>query len=235
LQIQTNSDTNRVAAQVSFFNHPELTFGGLTGEDSKGASAFVDDNRFAVRTEDNQNAEVVLLSVDLVKAGLPADMQAPIREYQHLKWGFFFGDTVSTEGSREHVHLGSWAAGQIADPSDFPSTGTATYSGHAIGNVFNNGNVYTSVGTYNNAWNFGARTGTVEMNFDGANLTGQTQLRNNSVVFDGVLNADQRIGGIQGNFVQGGGDPAVGVVGRFSIQESSGQVYRASGTFAAEK
>ncbi len=236
-RVWTNQDTNRVEVQVKFSQYPNLiTLGGLNGVATLGASAFVDDQRFAARTTD-ASTEVALITGELVKAGLPPEIQTLIPDYQYVKWGFFFGDTNTTPGAREHVHLGTWVAGKIADPGSFPQVGSATYTGHAIGNVYTNGSLYTAVGTYENSWDFGTRSGTVNIKkFDGVDYTGTTQLRNNSVHFNGDLSATDRTGGLQGNFVQGGGDHAAGVIGRFSLQETTGKpTYRASGTFAAEK
>ena len=239
--LRTDPVTNRAEARVALFNHPTLQFGGLSGMATQGQSAFLDDNQFAARTGTGANVEMALISGELVKAGLPPDMQNLIRKssgepYQYLKWGFFFGDVTTTGGEREHIHLGTWVAGQQSDLRNFPSVGTATYSGHAIGNVLTNNSLYTAVGSYQNAWNFGTRTGTVNMSFDGTGYTGDTRLRDSSVHFDGVLRASNRTGGLHGNFIQGGTDAAAGVIGRFSIREATGApTYRASGTFGAER
>lgn len=236
MTLQTNADTNRAATDITFSGgRPAMTLGGLTGDAGKGASAFVDDARFATRTLDGADRKAALVSGDLVKGGLPAAMQASIPEYRYLKWGFFFGDTVVTNAAqREHVHLASWVAGRVPDAGDLPTSGTASYSGHAIGNVHNAGASYTAVGTYNNSWNFAERAGVVAMEFDGTSYTGNTAITNGAV-FQGRLDATGRVGGLHGNFVEGGGDPVAGVAGRFSVQETAGEIYRASGTFGAEK
>ena len=250
--IETDPETNRVEAKIKFLDHEGMQLGGLSGNATKGASAFVDDNRFAARTVEGGTAEVAMITSDVVKPDPDGPQQdilrevkdgppEPIRDYKHLKWGYFFGDTLTKSEQLQHVHLGSWVAGKVPKPGDLPSTGTATYTGHAIGNVFNGGSRYTAVGSVENTWNFGTRRGTMEMQFDGATLNGSTKLRNNSVTFDGTLDATNRVGSVRGNFVQGVNDPAAGVIGRFSIQETpiketpDPSTYRASGTFAAEK
>jgi hypothetical protein len=218
---------------------PLLMLGGL----SSGRSAFIDDDRFAAGKD---NMAMVTANLLRDREGkLPASLNlpdgSPIPQYKHLQWGFFLGDIAGTPGSNlTHVHMGTWAAGRAADPSQLPTSGTASYSGHAIGNVANGGALYTAVGSFQNTWNFAQRAGTVNMNFDRAQYTGVTQLRSGSAVFEGNLTAPARTGSLIGNFVQpaaGGtaGTPPAGVVGRFGISESSGTPYRASGTFAAER
>ena len=133
------------------------------------------------------------------------------------------------------MHLGSWVAGELADPANFPTTGSATYTGHAIGNVYSAGDSYNAVGSYSNTWDFGSRRGTVAMDFDNVNYTGETRLRDNSITFDGVLEATGREGAVHGNFIQSESDPAAAVAGRFAVQNTEGDDYRASGTFAGEK
>lgn len=248
--LTTAEASNRIAASLTFYDidgnnlRTPLALGGLTGEASKGASAFIDNDRYGARSlNSDTTSDVALISSELVasalpdKEGLAGAPDAPIDSYQYLQWGFFFGDTMIDSATREHVHMGTWVAGAAPDPSDLPTTGSATYTGHAIGNVFNGSAQYTAVGSYSNSWDFATRRGTVDMQFDSATYTGQTQLRNNDVVFDGRLDAAGREGALHGNFVQGGGDPAAGVVGRFSIANTpgSGDTYRAAGTFAAEK
>ena len=239
--IETDPITNRVQSTLALTSIDEKIFslGGFTGDETKGTSAFVDNDTFAARTSDRSSSEMAMVTANPIKEGLPDEMQAPLREYQHLKWGFFFGDINTSETHLEHLHLGTWVAGELPDSGDLPTMGTAIYTGHVIGNVFNDASLYTATGSYHNSWDFAARRGTVDMNFDGNQYNGVTQLRTDSVVFDGVLNpvdsSINRTGGLRGNFIQGGGDAAAGVAGRFSIQETGGAPYRASGTFAAER
>lgn len=235
--IETNAATNRVKARLAFFGHPLLQLGDLS-DDTRGASAFVDDNLFAARTVAGGDAEVAMITGDVLKGALPQEMRDLIPTYDHIKWGFFFGDMLTTSGQRQHVHLGSWVAGRIPKAQDLPSIGTATYAGHAIGNVLNNGSLYTAVGSLQNTWDFGKRAGTMQMQFDNTTYNGETRLLDSSATFQGKLDATHRVGGVHGTFVQGGADPAAGVLGRFSIQEKQtpgASTYRASGTFAAEK
>ena len=134
--------------------------------------------------------------------------------------------------------MGTWVSGLAA--SQLPTTGEATYIGHAIGNVTAGGAPYTAVGTYQNSWNFAQRSGSVSLGFDGAQYSGTTRLQANNVVFDGALTGvPNRSGGVVGNFMRssagdGGGAPAA-MGGRFVISETQGTIYRASGTFGAER
>jgi len=91
------------------------------------------------------------------------------------------------------------------------------------------------VGSYSNSWNFAQRRGTVGMQFDGTSYTGNTAMIDGTASFQGRIEAADRAGRLLGNFVLGGSDPVAGVAGRFSIEETAGDVYRASGTFGAEK
>jgi hypothetical protein len=154
-----------------------------------------------------------------------------------LKWGFFFGDTKTTAGAREHVHLGTWIAGKIPTGDSLGLRGQATYTGHSIGNVFNNGSLYTAVGSFQNQWNFDTRKGSVQMNFDQTAYTGTTAIKGSTFNFDGTLSAPGRQGGLQGSFVAAPANPTVpvGVMGGFSIKETQGTTYRAAGTFGAEQ
>ena len=171
----------------------------------------------------------------MVSDGLPNEISQVISDYDYLQWGFFFGDSEIGTGIQEHVHLGTWVAGEEAQANNLPTTGSATYTGHVIGNVYDGSSSYTSAGNFSNSWDFAARSGTVSMDFDSTAYTGVTELRDSSVVFDGRIDAPGREGALHGNFIQAGPDPAAGVIGRFSISNTdSSPGYSASGTFAAE-
>jgi hypothetical protein len=228
LSVTTDEDKNRAAASITS-GGTTLDLGGLSS-DPERPSAYVDGERFAaaIATDDRQ--------VGLVSDGFVDDHAAlsDIPEYEHVKWGFFFGDIITAEGRREHVHLGSWAAGV---PGDITGVrGTASYVGHAIGNVYNDGAYYTAVGSYTNTWDFDRRVGSVGMDFDDRSYSGSTAITTNPS-FVGTLNAGDRAGGLSGQFIRGGGDPVAGVVGQFSVQSvnDNAGVYRGVGTFGAEK
>ena len=233
LSIRTNADTNRVQASLALNGGAVLSLGGLGA--SSSPSAFVDDKRFGAA-----NAQTALISADVLRnasGNLPPALSS-IPNYSHLQWGFFFGDVSAASGPRDHLHLGTWVSGLAA--SQLPTTGEATYIGHAIGNVTAGGAPYTAVGTYQNSWNFAQRSGSVSLGFDGAQYSGTTRLQANNVVFDGALTGvPNRSGGVVGNFMRssagdGGGAPAA-MGGRFVISETQGTTYRASGTFGAER
>lgn len=238
-------ETNRIVVDGA-----ELQFGGLDDEDgdTKGQSVYIDDNRFAART-DGVNSDVAFVSGQVLRqaaASLSDEEGAAtkeflkVKDYEHLKWGFFFGDVV-TDGpddmrDREHMHLGSWIAGKKADPSRLPSNGKATYSGHAFGNVLNGQSLYAAKGSYTNRWNFGSRAGLVTMDFDGAKLNGLARLKDGTVDFSGSLAGGGRTAGVNGYFVEGTPvetQPAA-QLGTFQMRGDGGK-YNAVGTFGAER
>lgn len=233
--IRTDPANNRVQADVRLTSQ-NLILGGPSNP-----SAMIDDARFAAA-----NNSVAMVNANVLRdnnGNLPASLNMPggqpIPKYEYLQWGFIFGDTAGTPGSNlEHLHMGTWVAGKPSDPDQLPTTGVAQYAGHAIGNVANGASLYTAVGSYANTWDFAKRAGTSNINFDGAHYSGTTQLANGAAVFQGAMTAADaaRQGSQIGNFVQGPGDQAAGMAGRFVIKENSGaQPYRASGTFGAQR
>jgi hypothetical protein len=242
--IQTSPTNNTVKADFTLRGQDpnQFTTYNLGGLNVDGTSAFVDDNRFAARST-NTGSEVAMVTADLFrddKGNLPASLNRPdgtsIPQYEYLKWGFFFGDTKTTPGEREHVHLGTWIAGKIPTGDSLGLRGTASYSGHSIGNVFNNGSLYTAVGSFENQWNFDKRTGKVQMDFDQTAYTGTTKITGNTFNFDGTLSASSapgRSGALQGSFVAPVNPTPAAVMGGFAITE--GNTYRAAGTFGGER
>jgi FecR protein len=175
--------------------------------------------------------------------------------YKYLQWGFLLGDFTTAGGKTVHSHLTSWIAGK-ATPENTPlPSGTADYAGHVIASVSNGSQLYTSVGTFANHWDFATRAGTGSMNLDsqsyslttrlnGLQRNGNTLTSTSTTRFEGVINSASdsgNIGALTGSFVA---DPAgnsdaqlrAAVMGQFSLSRTlNGAAYRAVGTFGGER
>ena len=244
--LRVEPQTNRMEAAYTLAGLGTLTMGGLTGDGSRGASAYIDQDRFGARTVSGSGANAAMVSGELVRQaanaeGLSANADTKaflnaMPQTKDLKWGFFFGDLEPTDARlRRHIHLGTWVAGNVPDGSRLPTTGTARYEGGAIGNVVNGGALYSATGQYASTWNFGSRAGLTELNFDGARMSGFTQQQGGRAVFTGGLSGSGRTAGIAGSFVQGAeppGVPPAGQMGRFTV---SGNNYGAAGVFGATR
>ena len=232
-----------------------VSFGGA------GASAWADDQRFGARTADgNMTQNAALVSGDLIAPGLAGQFESgdggPVMfvgpggtptdepgDYDHIKWGYFFGDLDNQEGSRIHQHLGTFVAGSPVDIADLNSaTGTATYHGHIAGDVYDSGNLRSVVGSFRETFNFSSRTGATRLDFDRriytnpagtpSTLVGQAY---NSTVVSGDIT-----GNLNGRFVlplNAGGRPT-GLVGGFRLQNQAtdpATAYRATGGFGGSE
>jgi hypothetical protein len=170
---------------------------------------------------------------------LPAAI--PFCRCQYLQWVFFQSNYVTNNGNQtDRINLGTWAAGPLASPADMPQSGSATYSGHAIGtaytfNVPNSARgsaYYVSAGGFTNQWNFATRSGNLAIsNFDGATYAGRASAANGRD-YIGTLAGAGRSVAIGGSFFKGGGDPARETGGQFRI---TGPGYQAGGIFAGAK
>lgn len=156
-----------------------------------------------------------------------------------LSWGVWGGDirynanSVYNPGGRDRLNLASFVAGTLTPQVQLPITGSATYSGHAFGNVQNGTQSYVAAGTYTNAWNFGSKTGSVTIgNFDGATYSGTTALTAGTVQFTGAISGAGRTGSVGGAFFASPTDPAKGQAGSFGV---GGPGYKAGGTFAGQR
>src|SRR5262245_18539402 len=96
-----------------------------------------------------------------------------------MTWGWWGGDVKYKAGSsytpngRDRLNLATYVAGTVTPVAQLNQmTGSASYSGHLMGNVQNGANSYVAAGTYTNQWNFGSRTGVATVNFDGASYGG---------------------------------------------------------------
>jgi hypothetical protein len=169
-------------------------------------------------------------------------------------WGARFGfGTDSTSYYADNVHLGWWVAGDVITDEvegDLPFTGSAYYSGNAIGNVANNlsnqgWTTYVATGNMNMSWDFGERSGRFDItNFDKPNTAGLNFGGDLSMPgvptgglnkFSGALsgtneNLSYLRGSVTGSFVRplSEGMPS-GALGNWNIGNNN---YKASGIFA---
>ena len=167
-----------------------------------------------------------------------------------LTWGFWSASIDRSSGNEEIIHLANWVAGEVPAFADITTSGSATYSGHAIGTVFNAGGVYQAIGDFALTFNFASpssSTGTIT-NFDTAsfNLAVSSFAAGSGSVSDPVLTspnvfsgsitdagATGRNGSFVGSFFSGGGDNAAETGGHFQVD--NGTDYVASGILAGAK
>ncbi len=248
----SNFDAASNSFQVSI---DDLTLGG-----EGGASAYVSDTEFGARSTDDAS-DAALISGGLVAEGIGDSFSSTTDGYEHVKWGFFFGDIDTGLGSesREHAHMGTFAAGnrltttetglinesvRQAMENGLPTT--VQYSGHAIGNVVMGGIVSTQTGTFSDTFDFGSRTGRAELSIGGATVAGNSSLVGGG--FDNYTSSVTGSGGISGELngsfiggavektTVGGGSLTVpgGLVGGFALSDGESGGFRAVGSFAGE-
>jgi hypothetical protein len=159
----------------------------------------------------------------------------------YVRWGFWSTNSGrSPDGVSQYIDLGHlmfWVAGVPTTVGAIPSTGTATYMGHAIADISNGGNQYIAAGSFANTVNFGTRTGAVTINgLDGANYAGTVNLTPNTTQFAGanILSPGTgRTAAVNGSFFQAGPTnttPLYGAMG--GSLTLGGTNYLGSGIFA---
>jgi hypothetical protein len=251
----------------SGYNSLTIQYGGLTG-DTGGRQAFVDDRNFAaqesVTNPQQANGQPLVVNGDPSQAGKlylvnsnvappPASLLPSGASYcqcQYLQWGYWGGDLVTgtqTDNTIQRVdrgHINFWAAGvptAVTDLNTLAAQGAVgTYSGHAVGAVYNNGANYLAGGAFNASYNFGTHAANFAItNFDGRNLTasGTVPLSGAGYTANGTLtvngsNAPVGTGSFNGSFY---GPMAAETGGGFHAQSTVGAPYMASGIFAGKR
>jgi hypothetical protein len=159
--------------------------------------------------------------------------------YESMQWGFWTGQVtfpnpLVTGGRTDRYSLATWVAGVLPALGDIPATGTATYNGHAIGTVDNNGARYTASGTYTQTWNFGSDSGTATIaNFDGlGNVTATLSSANRREFTGSLSNGSGVTGDVKGSFFRGTSDAVKNVGGNFNL---SGTNYKAGGIVVGQR
>ncbi len=162
---------------------------------------------------------------------------------EFMTWGWWSGEvrygnnSVYNPNGRDRLHLASYVAGVITPTLQMPTTGVATYTGHAIGNVQNGINAYVAAGSFTKVWNFATQNGSVTIgNFDGVTYNGvATQITGPGVPasqYNGAITGGGRTGNLTGSFFDAGAVRAKGTGGAFNV---NGANYKAGGIFAGQR
>lgn len=216
-------------------------FGGV----GAGNSAFFDNDTFAAAESGSPATRNGVAATDhrffmAGSAGFDSQGLMPsgvsLCACQFLEWGFLSADVVAANGDRTQVHLANWIAGDVPNAASLPSDGIATYSGHAIGNVFDGAASYTAVGGFAMTFDFGQPTTSVVTigNFDGVTYNANvSNFQGNPAIYNGNASAAGRNLAYKATFFQGGADSFIETGGRFRI--SGGGGYNASGVFAGAR
>ncbi len=232
-----------------------LQWGSTNGNFNQQQSAFIDDKRFAMREANSSagtyNGDSIVTQMSMVTHDavatptgiLPAGVS--FCECQYLTWGYWQADLNYLEGARagqrDYVTLGTWVAGTPTLDVDLPLSGTATYTGHIIGNVENDmGNSYVAVGKMDTTWDFSSRSGGLTItNFDGANYSGSTFGSPGTGNFGGSFSgtspgATNRQGQVWGAFYRSPTDATLNQAGNFKLNSTETN-YKAAGTWATQR
>jgi hypothetical protein len=232
-------------------------FGSLE-VDEHARSAYVDYDTFAARDGNigsNPASTVNLSPVDSSKGALlnvTAAMATSVGtgssvgitycQCDYTRWGLWSMEdsrTVSGNNITDSGHMMFWVAGQRpASVSDVPTTGTATYAGHVVANINNNGNSYLAGANFTNTVNFGSdqmsvSVGTAGASMDGATYAGTLALKADRRDFGGSLTGTSaRTMLVGGSFFKGSAGPVGEMGGNVYL---IGPNYIGSGIFAGKK
>jgi hypothetical protein len=169
---------------------------------------------------------------------------------ESTKWGFWSAfNGANTNGQLAFEDQGVlllWVGGVPTTLGSLPTTGTATYTGHAIANIATGvgGQSYLAAGTFSAGVNFGARNGAITIGgLDGTNYAGAAAWVPGTTTFATAAgspllgNSGGRTAALNGSFFQGGPTNTTrlyGEMGGSLILNGTGG-YLGSGIFAARK
>jgi hypothetical protein len=185
-----------------------------------------------------------------------------------MKWGAWFAalnvsehpdanseQSVTTDHTTTITTLGWWvAADSLPTIGQLPTTGTAAYDGHAIGQVIWEGDTQLAKGDVHMDWDFAQRAGVLDIKNFGVPGDDSVPVLNASGRMDtpgiaanltnkfsgpllGTLDCDCNSGvsGLaNGSFAANGNDKTAGVIGNFAVAtDGQNPIYEASGVFGA--
>ncbi|MFT0876247.1 FecR domain-containing protein [Rhodopseudomonas sp. G2_2311] len=182
----------------------------------------------------NQDGVMVTMSRDMAQYYVSLYGMGNVTpcDCDYTKWGFW--SSGSNQGPYYDVAQGFWVAGRPPSAGEVPLSGQASYVGHAVAAIQNDGSRYYAAGVFNNTVNFGARTGQVSVTgLDGTNYAGQVSLLSGTTGFVGSLAGDvgSRNMALAGSFFRGVSSPVGEMGGSLAV---SGPGYLGAGIFAAK-
>jgi hypothetical protein len=172
---------------------------------------------------------------------------------ESTKWGFWSAfNGANTNGQLAFEDQGVlllWVGGVPTTLGSLPTTGTATYTGHAIANIASGvgGQTYLAAGAFSAAVNFGAHNGAITIGgLDGTNYAGTAAWVPGTTTFATAAgspllgNGGGRTAALNGSFFRGGATnvtPAYGEMGGSLILSNlpGNPSYLGSGIFAARR
>lgn len=211
---------------------------------SSVASALASDAGHILQQDPSQDANTYFVPNTLIGTADDAIMAGTTEcTCAFLEWGYWgtklsyddTGGVLDGANSRKDAfHLGTWVAGDVTNAADLPTSGSASYVGHAAGSVVNNGAQYLAAGDFRMTVDFARRTGSANIaNFDGrtfgADLTERAVDVGNQ--FSGNLVGSVGSGSINTSIVGGPSSNYEGVIGNFNAVDGT---WSASGIVAGE-
>jgi hypothetical protein len=261
--IFTDAATNRISATLNGAADPTaaagtsalvMQYGALSG--AAGGQAFIDNSTFAA-TESPTTAQSITINgttsqptgqLYLASTGAAGTATSILPsgvsycQCQFLQWGYWGGDlsTPSATGGTPRIdrgHINTWVAGVATPVGDLNTLAaqaiTNTYTGHAIGSVFNAGSSYVAAGGFQGTYNFATQNGTFAINnFDGKSFSASGKAPLTGATYTFGLTQAGVSGLVNGTFY---GANAAETGGSFSLKTTVGPTYLASGIFAGKK
>ena len=262
VKIQTDPNTNKISAtfdMVKSNGGSDVLFVTMGDKDTRfgtspatsGNSAFFDDQAFAstldctsancagVATFNSVTANDAV--VGMVTLEDVPGLSGTYATCAYCSWGLISGEIDPSSPLTFERFAGFWATGAVQDLAQIPSTGTATYGGHMVAMVDNNGSQYIEHGTTSVSVNFaGSGTnGTMTVsNFDGGGFTSTFSAVSSTSpghVFTGSMTGTGALSSVSGSmagsfFTNAAGQAVAGMGGKvFGSGTVGGNAYRYGG------
>ena len=211
-------------------------------------SAYIDYDHFAARrtdaditSPDRKNGALVTITADdaaAIVAQIPGAAGTTICECEYTRWGLWAQEDINTgTTTAKNVPFGFWVAGRPTTSAEIPTTGTATYDGHVMANMYDSTRgQFIAAGNFSNTVNFGTGAGTVSVTgLDGVDYLGVTSIGVDRSTFTGALTDGNSLDmALDGSFFRGTAGPAGEMGGTVAISDGVGD-YGGAGIFAAQQ
>src|SRR5580704_10839712 len=225
-----NQATGTIVVGLNGSNHHPATATLQLG--GAGSSTFVDDKNYTMTNNPARPS-----TVKIGDATYPVDATNVLASNsstctcEFLSYGAWVSSVADPRNNgKTYAAIGTYVAGTPTTAVQLPQTGSATYNGFMAGFASHNGQINPLNGSYQNTWDFAARSGNLNITFANRSYSGTAQ----ATTGPGFAGTFGRTGSLNGSFFASPSDGAAYQAGTFSIGSARSR-FQAAGVFGGQR
>src|SRR5580704_3652275 len=228
----TNQATGTIVVGLNGSHHHPVTATLQLG--GAGNSTFTDDKNYTMTNNPSGRSTVKIGdATDTIHpiSGLASTNNSSTCTCEFLSYGAWVSSVADPRNNgKTYAAIGTYVAGTPTTAVQLPQMGSATYNGFMAGFASHNGQINPLNGSYQNTWDFAARSGNLNITFANRSYSGTAQ----ATTGPGFAGTFGRTGSLNGSFFASPSDGAAYQAGTFSIGSARSR-FQAAGVFGGQR